>query len=77
MCLGPLDVFTEANVRAGWDIYQLRVFGSVPGAIRGSSGVRLMTDAVIGKNLSEKIDTLPVAGAPNLTEASLDARVID
>jgi putative intracellular protease/amidase len=59
------------------DIYQLRVFGSVRGAICSSSGVRLMTDAVIGNNLSEKIDTLIVAGASNLTEAALDARVID
>ena len=74
---GPLDVFAEANVQAGTNIYQLRVFGSVPGAIRSSSGVRLRTDAVIGNNLSEKIDTLLVAGAPNLTEASLEARVID
>jgi len=74
---GPLDVFAEANVQAGTDIYQLRVFGSVAGAIRSSSGVRLMTDAIIGNNLSEKIDTLLVVGAPNLTEASLDAHMID
>jgi transcriptional regulator GlxA family with amidase domain len=74
---GPLDVFAEANVQAGTHTYQLRVFGSVPGAIRSSSGVRLMTDAVIGNNLSEKVDTLLVASAPNLTEALLDARVID
>jgi transcriptional regulator GlxA family with amidase domain len=74
---GPLDVFAEANVQAGTNTYQPRIFGNVMGAIRSSSGVRLMTDAVIGNNLSEKIDTLLVAGAPNLTEALLDARLID
>src|ERR1700747_385158 len=38
---GPLDVFAEANVQAGTNIYQLRVFGSVPGAIRSSSGISI------------------------------------
>jgi transcriptional regulator GlxA family with amidase domain len=74
---GPLDVFAEANVQTGMDVYQLRVIGSVRGAIRSSSGVRLTPDAVIGDKISEKIDTLLVAGAPNITEASLDPRVID
>jgi transcriptional regulator GlxA family with amidase domain len=74
---GPLDVFAEANVQAGTDSYQPRVVGSVPGAIRSSSGVRLMPDIVMGNNLSEKIDTLLVAVAPNITEASLDLRVIN
>jgi transcriptional regulator GlxA family with amidase domain len=74
---GPLDVFAEANVQAGTDAYQLRVVGSVAGAIRSSSGIRLMPDAVIGNTLNEKIDTLLVAGAPNVSEASLDRRVID
>ena len=74
---GPRDVFTEANVQAGSDFYQLRVFSSVPGAIRSSSGVSLMPDAVIGSNLNEKIDTLLVVGVPNGIEARLDTRVID
>jgi transcriptional regulator GlxA family with amidase domain len=74
---GPLDVFAEANVQTGTDAYLLRVVGSAPGAIRSSSGVRLMPDSVIGNNLNAKIDTLLVAGAPNITEASLDLRVID
>lgn len=67
--VGPRDVFTEANVQAGSDFYQLRVFGSVLGAIRSSSGVSLMPDAVIGSNLNEKIDTLLVVGVPNGIEA--------
>jgi transcriptional regulator GlxA family with amidase domain len=74
---GPLDVFAEANVQAGTDVYQLRVVGSALGAIRSSSGVRVMPDMVIGQKLTEKIDTLLVAGAPNMAEVSPDRRVVD
>ena len=74
---GPLDVFAEANVQAGTDVYQLRVVGSALGTIRSSSGVRLMPDMVIGQKLAEKIDTLLVAGAPNMAEASPERRVVD
>ena len=74
---GPRDVFAEANVQAGSDVYQVRVFGSVPGAIRSLSGVSLMPDAVIGKNLNEKVDTLLVVGVPNGIEPWLDTCVID
>jgi transcriptional regulator GlxA family with amidase domain len=74
---GPLDVFAEANVQAGTDVYQLRVVGSALGTIRSSSGVRLMPDMVIGQKLTEKIDTLLAAGAPNMAEASPDRRVVD
>ena len=72
---GPLDVFAEANAQTGTDFYQLRLIGSGLGAIRSSSGVRLMPDLVIGQKLTDKIDTLLVAGAPNLAEATLDSRV--
>jgi transcriptional regulator GlxA family with amidase domain len=74
---GPLDVFAEANVQAGTDVYQLRVVASALGTIRSSSGVRLMPDMVIGQKLAEKIDTLLVAGAPNMAEASPERRVVD
>ena len=74
---GARDVFAEANVQAGSDVYQVHVFGSAPGAIRSSSGVSLMLDAVIGNNLCEKIDTLLVVGVPSGIEASHDTRVID
>jgi transcriptional regulator GlxA family with amidase domain len=72
---GPLDVFAEANVQTGAEVYQPLVIGSVSGAIRSSSGVRLMPDAVIGQRLSEKLDTLLVAGAPKISEAAIDLRV--
>jgi transcriptional regulator GlxA family with amidase domain len=74
---GPLDVFAEANAQAGNEAYQLRVVGSALGTIRSSSGVRLMPDMVIGQRLTEKIDTLLVAGAPNMAEASVDRHVVD
>ena len=72
---GPLDVFAEANVQTGTDFYELRVVGSALGAIRSSSGVRLLPDLVIGQKLTDKIDTLLVAGAPNLAEATFDSLV--
>jgi transcriptional regulator GlxA family with amidase domain len=74
---GPLDVFAEANVQAKTDAYRLRVIGSQPGAIRSSSGARLMPDAVIGDGSHEKIDTLLVAGCPNAAEVSPDVSVVD
>jgi transcriptional regulator GlxA family with amidase domain len=74
---GPLDVFAEANVQTGTEFYQLRVIGSVPGPIRSSSGVRLMPDTAIGYKLTEKIDTLLVAGAPKISDSAPDRRVID
>jgi transcriptional regulator GlxA family with amidase domain len=72
---GPLDVFAEANVQTGRDFYQLRVVGIGLGTIRSSSGVRLLPDLVIGQKLTDTIDTLLVAGSPNLAEATFDSRV--
>lgn len=74
---GPLDVFAEANVQTGADVYQLRVIGSVPGPIRSSSGIRLIPDTVIGQNLTEKFDTLLVAGTPKISEAAPHLGVSD
>jgi transcriptional regulator GlxA family with amidase domain len=74
---GPLDVFAEANVQTGTDLYRLQVVGTALGAIRSSSGIRLMPDTVIGQKLTDKIDTLLVAGAPHLAEAPPDRRIID
>jgi transcriptional regulator GlxA family with amidase domain len=74
---GPLDVFAEANVQAGYPAYRLCVMGTSPGVIRSSSGVRLMPDAVIGDQPEQKIDTLLVAGAPNAAVALPDAGVVE
>lgn len=74
---GPLDVFAEANLQAGAEAYRLRVVASQPGPVRSSSGVRLMPDAVIGKedDAGEPIHTLLVAGSPHASSAVADAGV--
>ncbi len=74
---GPLDVFAEANAQLGRDAYRLLVATGEPGAIRSSSGVRLMPDRVIGVDSDAPIDTLLIAGCPNAAEVPADGRVID
>jgi transcriptional regulator GlxA family with amidase domain len=74
---GPLDVFAEANVQAAAEAYRLSVVGSRPGPIRSSSGARLLPDIVIGERMTEKLDTVLVAGCPNAAEVSPDERVVE
>ncbi|WP_158746896.1 GlxA family transcriptional regulator [Acidisphaera sp. L21] len=74
---GPLDVFAEANVQTGQDAYRLRIIASVPGDISTSSGVRLVPDAVIGKDAEQRIDTLLVAGSPHAADIAIDPIVLD
>lgn len=74
---GPLDVFAEANVQAGYPAYVLFVAGGEPGPIRSSSGVRLMPDRIIDRDFQEPIDTLLVAGCPNAAEVPADGMVVD
>ncbi|HEY4253729.1 MAG TPA: GlxA family transcriptional regulator [Roseomonas sp.] len=71
---GPMDVFAEANVQAGWDAYRLRIIGCTSGEIRSSAGARLLPDLVIGEDVAD-LDTLLVAGAPHVAEAPPDARL--
>jgi transcriptional regulator GlxA family with amidase domain len=65
---GPLDVFAEANIQAADEAYRLRLIASTPGAVRSSSGARLVPDGVIGELAEEPIDTLLVAGCPNAAD---------
>ncbi|MCQ4628959.1 GlxA family transcriptional regulator [Shinella sp. CPCC 100929] len=74
---GPLDVFAEANSQAGYEAYRLLVAAREPGPLRSSSGVRLLPDCVIGSGLAEPIDTLLVAGCPNMAEMPVDGLVLD
>ncbi|HKU98473.1 MAG TPA: GlxA family transcriptional regulator [Vineibacter sp.] len=74
---GPLDVFAEANAQAGHEAYRLIVAAGAPGPIRGSSGVRLTPDWVIGHDGEQAIDTLLVAGCPNAAEVPADGIVVD
>jgi transcriptional regulator GlxA family with amidase domain len=74
---GPLDVFAEANAQAGCEAYRLLVAARDVGPVRSSSGVRLLPDCVIGSGLAEPIDTLLVAGCPNMAETPMDGLVLD
>ncbi|ODT13345.1 MULTISPECIES: GlxA family transcriptional regulator [unclassified Mesorhizobium] len=73
---GPLDVFAEANAQAGHEAYRLLVASAEPGPIRSSSGVRLMPDRIIDRDLDEPIDTLLVAGCPNAAGMPADRVVV-
>lgn len=68
---GPLDVFAEANVQAGTPAYRMMVGACAPGPLVSSSGLRLMPDFVVGPDTEIQIDTLLVAGCPNIDEISL------
>ena len=72
---GPLDVFAEANVQAGYEAYRLLTRTIEPGPIVSSSGVRLVPDYIIGETDIE-IDTLLVAGAPGVAERRLSPRLV-
>ena len=61
---GPLDVFAQANIEAGKNVYALQVIGCQSGPITSSSGVRLLPDHVAGDS-DQRVDTLLVAGAPH------------
>lgn len=73
---GPLDVFAEANVQAGRIAYALKVLGTRTATIECSSGTRLLADATI-KTWRGTIDTLLVAGAPNLASAVIAPATVD
>lgn len=76
---GPLDVFAEANTQAGAAVYELRVVASRPGAIRSSSGVRLLADAAVGEGAQRlgRIDTLLVAGSPRAADSTAEPALLD
>lgn len=61
---GPLDVFAQANIEAGRQVYTPQVIACGAGPVRSSSGARLLPDAVISEE-TWHIDTLLVAGAPH------------
>lgn len=74
---GPLDVFAEANAQAGRHVYTLTVVSTdrKPGPIRSSSGVRIIADYTM-RDQMEAIDTILVAGCPDLPERVLDETLL-
>lgn len=73
---GPLDVFAEANVQAGFEVYRLLLTATMAGPIRSSSGARLLADHVAGDAGSLDADTLLVAGSPHAHEESADPALL-
>lgn len=72
---GPLDVFAEANAQAGEPVYELSLVAP-KAALRASSGVRLVPDRLIDDPMTEKIDTILIAGCPNAADVAADAKTI-
>ncbi|MGE4340969.1 MAG: GlxA family transcriptional regulator [Pigmentiphaga sp.] len=78
---GPLDVFAEANVQAGAEIYHLHVVALRRGPVRASSGARLLPDIAIEDDPKAarlpRFHTLLVAGAPHAGDATIEPLVLD
>lgn len=74
---GPLDVFAEANIQSGSQVYRPVVVATTHGHIRSSSGVKLVADYVIADRIEPAIDTLLVAGCPNMADVENDQSVVD
>lgn len=72
---GPLDVFAEANVQAGYLAYKSFLIAPGGAALTSSAGLRLLPDLTMAAAASERFDTLLVAGAPHLTETTAAPRV--
>jgi transcriptional regulator GlxA family with amidase domain len=68
---GPLDVFAQANIELGRDLYTLRIVGQDFAPILSSAGARLTPDWSVGGPVP-RLDTLLVAGAPNIAGIHLD-----
>ena len=74
---GPMDVFAEANVQSGSDVYELLVIGSVQGHVRSSSGVKIVADLVVGGDVPKRFDTLLVAGTPKAGSMVFSKGLVD
>lgn len=73
---GPADVFAEANRQARREVYRVVTVGTAPLAVTASSGMRFLPDRTTLETL-DRIDTLLVAGSPDLPSAATDFSVID
>lgn len=70
---GPADVFAEAARQLRQpSAYEVQVIGTQPGLLRSSSGLRLAADATVATHRG-RIDTLLIAGSPDLEDMVCDA----
>lgn len=74
--VGPLDVFSEAGRLLGRPVYEPLVLGIEQGPIAASSGLRLMADRALSAT-EEALDTLLVAGGPEMGMHPIDSRVCE
>jgi transcriptional regulator GlxA family with amidase domain len=75
--VGPADVFSEAARQLGSPrAYQVQVLATQAGSLRGSSGLRLVADAAAVRYRG-RIDTLLVAGSPDMDAVVRDAALRD
>lgn len=74
---GPLDVFAEANVQAERGVYRTEIVSTESGAIRTSSGARLLADRTIFEADPGTLDTLLVAGSPDAPHRRPSAALLD
>ncbi len=71
--MGPADVFAEAARQLGnRRAYRLQLIGTQPGVLKGSNGLRVAVDATVQTHRT-KLDTLLVAGSPQLNAMVRDA----
>lgn len=73
---GPADVFAEANRQTGREVYRVVTVGTAPLAVTASSGMRFLPDRSVFDDI-EQMDTLLVAGSPDLAQAAVDLTVVD
>lgn len=74
---GPADVFAEASHQLGQPrAYQVQVIGAEAGMLKSSSGLRVAVDATVATHRG-RIDTLLVAGSPNLADMAADQPLQD
>ncbi|GAA4498235.1 GlxA family transcriptional regulator [Gluconacetobacter tumulicola] len=74
---GPLDVFAEANVQSGRQVYLSSVVATAEGPIVSSSGLRVLPDMIFDLGAPVAFDTLLIAGAPHLGDGPVDPALLD
>jgi len=73
--IGPADVFAEAARQLGNPrAYRVQIIGTEPGLLKGSSGLRLAVDCTVATHRG-KLDTLLVAGSPQIHDVTVDAEL--
>jgi len=72
---GPLDVFAQANLEVGSQVYSLKVIACEAGPITSSSGARLLPDFVAGEPMG-RLDTFIVAGAPHASSMHFKSELL-